>query len=159
MGDLDTWRIALPLANEKSAPRWPRGWKWAAAAVLLVSAFLAGRANSRTSSAPSAAIQTEIDRQVQAVRAELAGHFGAIAQSNQVEVARLFGDLTATIDEGRAADGQNVLAALKEMDARWLSVYASFRRELETVAILTETGLKDAHQQLVQMTDFNETPK
>ena len=137
-------------------------------AVLVVAGFVAGRANSTPSPAQlSAAVRSEVAGQMQAARTELAtnlkhtlvSHFDSIAESNRAEVARLFGDLTATINEGRAADQQNVLAALKETDARWLSIYASFRRELETVAILTETGLKDTQQQLVQMTDFNESPR
>jgi len=100
------------------------------------------------------------------VRAELANdlkqanatHFAAV-ETNRVEFARLIAELTATVNEGRAADQQNVVTAFKEFDAKWLAIYASFRRELETVAILTESGLKDTQQQLVQIANSTETQK
>ena len=164
MENLDGWSVLEPSAGARAREWWSRGAKWAAAAVLVIAAFLAGRTNT---SNLSAAVQKEVAGQMQSARAELATnlkqtlttHLDSVAASNRVEVARLFGDLAATINEGRTADQQNVLAALKEMDARWLAIYASFRRELETVAILTETGLKDTQQQLVQMTDFNQAPR
>ena len=169
MENLDGWDVTASRESNPAHAWWTKSWKWAAAAAVLVAAgFLAGRANSTPSSAQlSAAVQTEVAGQMQAARAELAtnlkqtltSHFDSVAESNRVEFARLFADLTTTINEGRAADQQNVIATLKEMDARWLAIYASFRRELETVAILTETGLKDTQQQLVQMTDFNPSPR
>jgi len=165
MENLDGWNVLEPSAGaERVRAWWSKGAKWAAAAVLVIAAFLAGRTNPTNL---NATVQKEVAGQMQSARAELAtnlkqtltAHFDSVAESNRVEVARLFGDLAATINEGRAADQQNVLATLKEMDARWLSIYASFRRELETVAILTETGLNDTQQQLVQMTDFNQAPR
>jgi hypothetical protein len=165
MDNLDGWSVLEPSPGaDRARACWSKGAKWAAAAVLVITAFLLGRTNPTNL---NAAVQKEVAGQMQLARAELATnlkqtlttHFESVAASNRVEVARLFGDLAATINEGRAADQQNVLAALKEMDARWLAIYASFRRELETVAILTETGLKDTQQQLVQMTDFNQVPR
>jgi hypothetical protein len=169
MGNLDGWHVIAPSHRLRPAPGWwSGGWKWAAAAVLLAGGFLAGRANSSASSAEvTAAVEKEVASQMQSTRAELATnlketlntHFESIAHSNRAEVERLFDALAATISEGRASDQRNLLAAIEELDARWLGIYASFRRELETVAILTESGFKDTQQQLVQMADFNETPR
>jgi hypothetical protein len=171
MKELDAWTAPAPAPREASSEvwRWSNGFKWAAAAAVMLSAgFLAGRLNSAaTPEAVRAAVATNVSQQMQAARAELASELNhtllnqlaSLNESNRVEVTRLFADLASTISEGRAADQQNVLAALKELDARWLGIYASFRRELETVAILTETELKDTQQQLVQMANFNDINK
>jgi anti-sigma factor RsiW len=169
MRELDEWPVPAPTDVPSLSAWWSHGWKWAAAvAVLLTAGFLAGRVNSNASPAAlNASVEKNVARQMELARTELAAdvtqkllnHVATINESNRVEVARLLSELTASINESRTADQQNVLAALKELDARWLGIYASFRRELETVAILTETGLNDTQQQLVQMANFNDTIK
>ena len=174
MRELDGWSVPAPAADVHPVTLIARlraashRFKWAAAAVLLLSAgWVAGNAKSSISPKQlNAAVETQVARQMNVVRAELANdlkqanatHFAAV-ETNRVEFARLIAELTATVNEGRAADQQNVVTAFKEFDAKWLAIYASFRRELETVAILTESGLKDTQQQLVQIANSTETQK
>jgi hypothetical protein len=56
-----------------------------------------------------------------------------------------------------AAEHDTIADALKQLDAKWTRSQAALRRELETVAVLTEDGLADTQQRLVQLANITQT--
>lgn len=157
--NLDGWQIT-PTAKERSRRTWPAALagltrNWAAAAILLVGVgLLLHSANSATL---RASLDKRLEQQVTAARADLAATFAAATATNRAQLEALVAQVTASTDRDRSTDHQAILAALRELDAKWLAVYGSLRRELETVAVLTETELNDTQQQLVELATFNQT--
>jgi hypothetical protein len=161
MNELDEWQVPAP-ARELTvhATHRSNNWKWAAAAAVLLSAgFLVGRVNSATGLSQSqlqAAISQRVDERIRASQAQLMADWAAYNASNRVALAKSITELSATLKDAHDADQQVVLTALKDLDAKWLEAYANLRRELETVAIFTDSRIKDTQQQLVQIA--TETP-
>jgi hypothetical protein len=59
--------------------------------------------------------------------------------------------LTQRLEAQRAADQQTFLAALQSLGAGQARDYAELRKELETVAVLTEAGLQRAQNQIATL--------
>lgn len=154
---LDDWQF-IPAARERSRRTWPAALagltrNWAAAAILLIGVGLL--LHSANSAALRDSLDKRLEQQVNAARADLAATFAAATATNRAQLEALVSQVAAGTERNRSADHQAILTALKELDAKWLAVYGSLRRELETVAVLTETELNDTQQQLVELATFN----
>jgi hypothetical protein len=158
-----SWRGTMAALDEWESPvaRVPRlrssfglSLKVAAAVALIGLGFAFARLAPRSAgetAAIRAAIEPEIRRQV---RAELA----ALAD-NSAETRRLLADYIASSESGRARDREEVVDIMRQIEARRVSDLAGLRRELETVAVLTENGLEDTQSKLVQLASFNRDPQ
>jgi hypothetical protein len=73
------------------------------------------------------------------------------SQSATTEAQMLIAAVARTLEEKRVADQQATLAALQKVNAQRVSDYASLRKELETVAVLTEAGFQRAQNQIVNL--------
>ena len=146
---LDAW----PNNHEARASRFSSPVKWAAAAVVVIGlGFSAGRfsaSGTRGLDAAKAALRSEFQQRLDATRSALVadwqGREQAILASAQTasagEAERLMTEIGRANAEIRAADLQTLYAALKQLDAKREQDYVTLRRELETVAVLTENSL------------------
>lgn len=166
---LDDW--ALPPARRPrgpkaivqtgAAPARATAWlslpalKWAAAATLaLALAFGLGR---RT--APGARDVVELRASVaqlaQAVQREhsfnSSNNFVLATTAAAAETLRLLSEYATVQDSQRAADQQNLTLALDTLNARLDRQHA----ELETVAVNTEDGFQQAHQNLARLASYS----
>ena len=56
----------------------------------------------------------------------------------------------------RAEDNQAVYAALNKLESQLVANYVSLKKDLDTVAVWTDVGLRRAQQQLVQLADYTQ---
>lgn len=155
-GHVAVWRDSMQLLDQ-----WPRGaarrsgarrrtvLKWAAAAALVAGLSLGiGRA-LQPPPMDVAALKTELRRDFDARLA------AALASSNG-EVRRLLTDFKQAQDERHALDLETIMAALRQLDASYAANVAALRAELETVAVNTQDGLSQAHQQLGLLASYTQ---
>jgi hypothetical protein len=152
MNVLDEWR--LPLVRR--AARQPFGaWKWgAAAAVVLGLGFVLGRQTS-----PRAAELAELKQSV-AQLADSVQRDRDAGLSNGVNMAtvaansatlRLLAEYSQLQENQRAADQQTLALAVQNLETR----VSRLRAELETVAVNTEGGFEQTHQNLSRLASFS----
>ncbi len=147
MDQLDSW--TLPGTSPKAAPRLP-ALRWAAAAaIVLATGFLAGRL-----SAPPP-VNTA------ALRAELKQEFSAQLQeslaASRDETQQTLETITAAWATARQQDQQTTLALLQRAEQNRQLDFATLRRDLETVALVGETGLRTTRNQLARLASYDPT--
>lgn len=145
-------------ALDRSAPRgraWntllPAKLKWAAAAVLAIGlGYASGRASA---SANAKAIEASFGERVRAAvevglresyRRELDG---AVAGLRREFAEDLKKQLAASRQEQRAS----FVAALERVESRHAEDFTTLRKDLDTVAVLTEAGLQRTQSQLIRL--------
>jgi len=146
MGLLDEWEIAPHSLRRVASPPI---LKWAAAAAVILAlgvGFGTGRLFS-TGPRNSAALRKEIQREVSV-------EFKARWEDQRKQ---LVVEVTRAIEEKRAEDGKLILAALRQIDAAHRADYNSLRKELETVAVLTQNSLQQAQQQIINLASFSQS--
>jgi len=119
--------------------------KWGIAAVLtLTIGFGAGRLVSPAADAKvlRASLKSEI-------RSEL---LTELKRQQEQELAAY----KRSAEEKLALDNKLILSALDKLDADRQSDYASLRKELETVAVLTQDSFQRAQQQIVTLASFSQ---
>jgi DNA-directed RNA polymerase len=67
------------------------------------------------------------------------------------EAERLLAEFDKAANEKQAEEKQIFLAWLRELETKRLTDYAALRKDLETVAVETEVGLRSAQQEIVQL--------
>lgn len=176
---LDTWRVTVP-AKFRVAREWSPALKWAAAAALLVTtAFAAGRFSrpevdlAAVQASLSKPIEETVQRQVAArlqaemeqVRAEAAAAQAemasqmrklsedALAQAMAANKQQLE-QLARTVAAVREEDRKLVYASLKEIESQLAFENRKLREGIETVALVTDRSLKDAQRKLVQLASY-----
>ena len=168
-----TWRgaadslDAFELPSRPSRGRAPAAVKWAIAAGLVVFAGLAAvrvAALQREVNHMRADMHGAIRRQVEtSVREELATRMradldaaladlrGQASREATAEAQALVASFAQRLEAERVATQQATLAALQKLGARHTQDYAALRKELETVAVLTEAGLQRAQNQIATL--------
>jgi anti-sigma factor RsiW len=184
---LNQWRVVVP-AKFRVAKKWAPGLKWAAAAALLVTtAFAAGRFSkpeldlAAIQASLSAPIQESVEKQVKAQVAAVQADVEKVrdeANKSQIEMAaemkRLsekalaealaankhqMEQLARTVAALRDEDRKIVYASLQEMQAQLTLENRKLREGIETVALLTDRSLKDAQRKLVQLASYTVPPE
>ena len=131
--DLDAWQLrphqAEPHARAAQRNLARPFLQWAAALVLLGAGFAFGRVGLATVEAKRlrAAIEPEIRQQ-----------------------------LREEFDAKRLEDSRAIYAALEKLDARRIADYVALKKELDTVAVLTDAGLRTAEQQLARLAGYTQ---
>jgi hypothetical protein len=127
--------------------------KWAAAAALVVGVgFLAGRFSSPAGTGDIAtakeSLRTEFQQQLADTRATLLAEFRRREQAlvsaqnaTAAEAEHLLAEYVRASDSRRTADLQTIYAAMKQLEAQRQTEHATLRKELETVAVATESSL------------------
>jgi hypothetical protein len=157
---LDEWR--LPAAPGTVHSRRP-AWKWAAAALLLGVGVALGRfalPGQPDAQALRASLAHEFDQKLAKARTELAADFrqqqNAAAtdllakafDDASAEARRLLSDYAKEQEQQHADDKETLVAALRQLDAKYAASLAVLRNELETVAVNTEDSFLETEQRL-----------
>jgi hypothetical protein len=135
MHALDTWKLPQP----RAAATRPPVLRWAAAAALLLAAGIGiGRLGAPNANAVRNAMQIELESRLAAARLESQQSFVALLKD---------------LDQKREAETANLLVTLKQMDARRAAEAARLRRDLDTVAVVSDARLSQTQEQLDQLTN------
>lgn len=152
---LDSWQLPTQRAVKPPALRaYPTLLRWAAAAVLMLAlGFSLGRSSGGVSPETVAALRDdlrgELEELVRAQVAESTSATLAAAQDHSAAAMREFVDL---YQSDRTAANQAISTALARLDA----AFVSLRRDLETVALNSDVGLRQTQQQLVRLADYSQ---
>jgi hypothetical protein len=97
----------------------------------------------------------EIQTRLAAVHSQLTNALSGVAtafSAANAETERLL----AAYESKRLEDYQALLISLQQSDSQRTTDYESLRKELETVAILTQESLRRTHQDLVELASFSQ---
>lgn len=158
MGRLDAW--TLPKARrERSFPVQPVAW--AAAAAIVIGAFVAGRftapgldaekLRTELKSELGAEIQQGFARAAESSATALANletRLAAATTRNQKEMAAQFVEYIAA---ARAEDRETAGALLTKLQSQYNTDFVLLRRDLETLASTTDEEIANARQKLMQL--------
>jgi anti-sigma factor RsiW len=152
---LDAWRLA-------KAPRvtLSRGFvpvlRWAVAAgFMVIVAFGVGRATGpRTVDAGGLREELLVELNDR-VREQVAESASAVLAAAESRLRVLLSEFVQAYEERRSVDMSTVLAAVQELETGWASDYLSLRKDLETVALHSDVGLRRTRQDLIRLTDYN----
>lgn len=154
MATLDAW--ALP-ARPARVPAAQRAVRWAAAAVLLLSAGLAVGRLSAPRVNPSE-LRTEL---LPILRAELRNEFQAdlqaVARAANTQTDRKLDELAQNWAAARQQDQQTTVALYARAEQQRRSDLAWIRRDLETVAVNADERLDTTQRTLGQLASVSES--
>jgi hypothetical protein len=89
-------------------------------------------------------------------KADAAAVRAAIEPVMRQEVARLMRDELAKAASQRAEDNEAIYAAMDKLDAQRIADLLSLKKELDTVAVNTDAGLRHTEQELVQLAGYTQ---
>jgi hypothetical protein len=150
MNTLDEW----PLPASRYARRqWVPVLKWAAAAaVVLAVGFAVGRqtSNARNEVAALKESVNQLSALVQSEHSFNLSNSVALAASANTETLHLLNEYARLQQEQRASDQEVIKTALRTFDLRLGRV----RSDLQTVAVNTEAGFEQTHQNLARLVSY-----
>jgi hypothetical protein len=160
---LDEWRLP-PMRRVPAAARFaPRPWwsalKWAAAAALVMAlGFRFGRQTS-PNAVELAALRKSVAQLAEAVQQErgagTSNNVNLATAAANTETLRLLAEYARLQESQRATDQQNLAAALRSFETR----LGRLRTELETVALNTENGFEQTHENFSRLASFSAPAK
>ena len=175
------WRGTLAALDADRSPEITRSrrsaapiLRWAAAAALVLGiGFGAGRL---TSSSPAEmarlemAMRTEMEAKLAASRAELlafidkrsadlAPNIKSVAsEAARLEAEALLVKFARSIDEQRDAERDVFVTALRNIEERRATEFASLRKDLDTLAVNADDGLSRTQEQLMELASMTQPP-
>jgi len=160
---LDAWKLPKPM---RRAPAAQPVAKWAIAALLMLGlGFGLGRhaapANSSTKlaraemeSSIQSTLATELRNAVALTEIHssnvVASMETRLARASEAETRRLLRDFIEVFNTARQEDRRETLALLERIQREHAAAYVALRRDLETVASLTDEEIRQAHVKLMQ---------
>jgi hypothetical protein len=161
LGRLDAWKVR---PARRTVPAFQPFLRWAAAAAvlaILALGFLFGRMSSSGPDAQTlqAAIEPRLRQQlrvefIQLVRQEMAQSASVTLAAAQRQTQQLVAAYDQSLSANRANEVQNLYAALDKLAAQHVTDFLSLKKDVDTVAVFTDAGLRRTEQQLVQFADF-----
>lgn len=140
---LDSWVIP---ARKVSRPFPLPAVRWAAAACLVLGlGFLAGRWAS-----PPAVNADQLRAEL---RKEFAGQLDRAMAAARTETQQTFQNLATAWAQARQEDQQTTLALLQRAERNHQMDFVSLRRDLETVALFGEQGIRNTRSQFARLTN------
>jgi len=160
-GQVQTWRSSMNALNDWPLPakrharrQWVPALKWAAAAVIVLAVGIGIGRQTSNARAEVAALKNSIADLTAVVEREHNYNFSnslALAATANTETLRLMGDYARLQQEQRAADQEVIKTALRSFDLRLGRV----RSDLQTVAVNTEAGFEQTHENLAQLVSYS----
>ena len=144
MNALDDWKMATPVKSKETQHLL----KWGIAAALMIGIGLGFGVsqglsnNSQRESALREKLQKEVRSEIKVQLTQQREH--------------ILAEVTKVMDEKRAEDNRATLVALRQMNAAHRADYNSLHKDLETMAVLTETSLRQAQQQIVTLANYSD---
>jgi hypothetical protein len=161
LGRLDAWK--LPRARKADGMFVPL-LKWAAAAVIVLTAgFGAGRLTAPRVDAGKlrAAVEPELRRQLsqelaQVVRDEVNLAAAATLTASGKQAGEMIAVYAKALEARRTEDSQAIHAALDRLASQRLDDFVLLKKDLDTVAVNTDAGLRQAEEQLVRLAGYTQ---
>jgi hypothetical protein len=175
--EVDAWRRSLKKLDRWTLPgrtKMPRSEpirKWALAALIILGlGFVIGRSSSRDQVDLAAwrqdveqsvrrSMQKDFATAIQEVRDEqaksLATAENRIARLAQAQNEQLWQNVVDTLASARTDDAQSIRAALQQADDRHSAEIVSVRKDLETLATMTDEEIRNARVKLMQLAALN----
>jgi anti-sigma factor RsiW len=161
--NLDDWRLDPQATKPRVLERRNR-WRqpaltWAAAAALVLAVgFGLGRMTSAASVEKARAELRQEFAQLRSqdaefIRAELDKAASANLAASDNQTRTLLADYASAVDLNLAEEHDAIYAALDKMDAQRVTDYVALKKDLDTVAVLTDAGLRRTQQELIQLAD------
>jgi len=154
---IDDWRVAwtnldawqLPAKRPGAAPARPLV-RWAAAAALVLGlGFGVGRLASAPVNADKvrAAIEPKIRQELRQEFAEMLRHeldraASATLAASGDQTRNVLSDYIKAVESKRAQDNQAIYAALDKLESQRIADLLSLKKDVDTVAVLTDAGLR-----------------
>jgi hypothetical protein len=142
MNSLDGWKLPATTKRSFAQPVI----KWGVAAALIFGLGCGWGLSQFSAKKGNLALQQQMRQEF---RTELTS-----ALEKQRE--QLLGEAIRLVDEKRIGDKEETVAAIRRISAAQRADYNSLRRELETLAVMTETSLQETHQELVTLANTTE---
>ena len=143
---LDAWKLPKIQARPQ-APFASGYWRWAAAAVLLIGVGL-GLGHFTAPAPDLTTIRAQLELQL---RQQLKKDVVAMTAGYRAETQQALAALAEALEAQRLNDNQAFLKLLQEQDANQQLDLAALRRDLETVAVMTDGSLRNARDQIVRL--------
>jgi anti-sigma factor RsiW len=145
LGRLDSWE--LPPITKRRANFAPLV-KWAAAAaVVLCVGFAIGR---------SSATHVDTEKVRAAVERDLRGQLAQISRDEAAKTASLaIAAFSQKTETRRAAVNRVIFAVLERLETQHATDCLTLKKELDTLAINADAGLRQTEEQLVQFADYS----
>ena len=155
---LNSWKLAPPTATPAANRVFRPLVRWAAAALLMIAlGFALGRSAGTSAQDVAALRETLREEMAQIVESQI-GEFRAATLAAANEQTRAALDEVVNYCEARRASDQQAIAnTLSRMDDARAADYVSLRRDLETVALNSDVGLRQTRQQLVRLADYSQS--
>jgi anti-sigma factor RsiW len=155
---LDAWQVR-PRTGVLGAKQ-PRfglvrpAFQWAAAAaIMLILGFSAGRLTSRTVDVEL--VRTELRQEfAQMLREGLDDAVSATLFAAGAQTEEILANYASAVEVKRVADNQAIYAALSKLASQHDADYISLKKDLDTVAVNTDAGLRQTAQQLVALAGY-----
>jgi hypothetical protein len=159
MKRLDAWKVpAAPRPRIRFEPVLK--WAIAAAAVVVLSAgFAIGRLTAVTDVARvRAAIEPQLREQLQRelaqmVNTQLSQAADATLAAAGEQAEALVAEYADALANQQTEDTQALSAALNKLAAEHLADFVALKRDVDTLAVNTDAGLRHTEQELVQLAD------
>jgi hypothetical protein len=159
LGRLDAWK--LPRAQKISRPMPLQPMAWAAAAAIVVTAFLAGRFTAPTIDADKlrAGLKAELSAEIQSGFARMSGESSnalanlelRLATTSAEESGQLAQEFVRVINSLRADDRVATEALFDKLQKQYTTDFVLLRRDLETLASTTDEEIESARLTLYQL--------
>ena len=159
MGRLDAWKLPKPERRRRSLPVQPIAW--AAAAAIVIGAFVAGRVTSSgiDAAALRAELKADFSQQIQQGFARMTEDSAAALASLEQRIAlasdesnkELAAQFVAGIEALRTQDREAVETLFAKLEKQYTTDFVLLRRDLETLASATDEEIQDARQKLYHL--------
>jgi|SRR5882724_10921200 len=168
--EIDTWKMSLGLLDSWKLPPVPRpapsfapflNWA-AAAAVVLLAGFGIGRLTARADvQRVRAAIEQELRRELtqefaRLTREEMSKSASSTLAAAAQQTDQAMAVLTKAIEDTRTEDNRAIYAAMDKLESDSFAQFVSLKKDVDTVAVNTDAGLRNTAQELVQLADYKQ---
>jgi anti-sigma factor RsiW len=143
VGRLDSWK--LPRTSEPR-PSFAPLVRWAAAAAVVLSiGFGVGRATTARIDAEK--VRASVERDIRSEFAQIAREEAAKTATVAIKA------FSQQAETRRAADNRIIFAVLDRLETQHATDCLALKKELDTVALNADAGLRQAEEQFVQLAD------
>lgn len=158
--NLDGWQLPARAIGMRRGGLARPLLKWAAAVALFAGiGFGAGRFSVPVAVDPQkvrAAIEPQIRQQLRAefaqtIQEELSKSAAATLAASRQQAREMLADYAQKIENARAKDNTAISAVLDRLDSQQADDYMSLKKQLDTVAVLTDAGLRRTENQMVEL--------
>ncbi len=168
--EIETWKMSLGLLDAWKLPPVPRpapsfapllNWAAAAAVILLVG-FGIGRLTAKADvQKVRAAIEPELRRELtqefaRLAREEMSRNTSATLAASAQQTEQAITVLAKAVEVARLEDNRAMYAALDKVESQSFAQFVSLKKDVDTVAVNTDAGLRNTAQELVQLADYKQ---